>query len=291
MILGVVLAGSACTSEEADQKPPPDTRDPSLLFAGDFETGDYSQWTWGAQCAGHMQPDERIERGTITVVRDPVAAGLYAARFDLPAATKNSACEVLRKRTLKLGEEWYALEFRLPRGWQEPSLVGWGLDIAQLNYQSIWGSPLALKAHADRVKLQIQSGYCLPFGSPEPGCEYTSGFGANSAGANIKVPLAIPPERFAVDVWHQVLVHIRWSADDDGAAQVFHRRRGDAAWAQTIDVAGFPTVQWKDGYSPTQTHSTSDKIGAYRGRSATPLTVWHDNFCVATSRTAAESCL
>jgi hypothetical protein len=36
---------------------------------------------------------------------------------------------------------------------------------------------------------------------------------------------------------------------------------------------------------------TIDKIGAYRGHSAAPLSVWHDAFCVEATRDAAESCL
>jgi hypothetical protein len=292
--LGVVVVSTACATSEEEASPqrPAETLDSSLLFRGDFETGDISQWTWGAQCAnGNVQSDAVFERGTVHVVQDMVAKGLYAARFDLPATTKRGACEVLRKRTLGLGDEWYALEFRLPPNWQEPSPEGWGLDIAQLNYQGIWGSPLALKAHSDRVRLQIQSGHCLPVGSPEPGCQYTAGFGVNSAGANISVAPAIPPARFAAGVWHQLLIHMKWSAADDGAAQVFHRQKNETDWVQTVDFSGHPTVQWKDGDTPTQTVTTSDKIGGYRGKSTTPLSIWHDNFCVATTRAAAETCL
>jgi hypothetical protein len=291
--LGVVLVSCGwAPKEEAPPPQPAETLDPSLVFRGDFETGDISQWTWGAQCAnGGVQSDAVFARGTVHVVQDTVAEGLYAARFDLPATTKRGACEVVRKRTLGLHDEWYALEFRLPPNWQEPSPEGWGLNIAQLNYQAIWGSPLALKAHSDRVRLHIQSGHCFPVGSPEPGCQYTAGFGINAAGANIRVPPAIPPARFAAGVWHQLLIHMSWSAADDGAAQVFHRQKNESDWVQTVDFSGYPTVQWKDGYTPTRTHTTSDKIGGYRGKSATPLSLWHDNFCVATTRAAAESCL
>jgi hypothetical protein len=209
-----------------------------------------------------------------------VAQGRYGARIDLPAAPQPTACEAVRKRTLDLSEEWYALEFRLPLDWQEPSRASWGAVIAQLNYQNIWGPPVGIYVHADRVRLGLQSGLCRPVGTPHPpgpGC-------ATSLTWNV-IPTA--PQ---LGVWHQVLLHVRWATNDSGLLQLFHRRRGEPTWKRRLNFSGKPTVQWTSTVSPDPGNTTIDKIGAYRGHSTRPLSVWHDNFCVATSRAAAESC-
>jgi hypothetical protein len=282
-VLGIVIVSSACGSSPS-QGPPSGTR-----FTGDFESGDPSQWTWGAQCANTGVPsDGSIDRGTITVQSEIVAQGKYAARFDLPAASIRSACEALRKRTLELSEQWYALEIRLPLDWQEPSPTGWGMTIAQLNYQKIWGAPVALYAHANGVRLILNSGLCRPVGTPYPpgpGCEYNSGPTGNLA------PMWVIPTAPELGVWHQVLVHVKWAKTDAGLLQVFHRKRGETAWQKEIDFNGKPTVQWTTTLPADPDNWTADKIGAYRGQSTVPLSVWHDAFCVAKTRTAAASCL
>ena len=256
------------------------------MFNGDFERGNVSQW-WGAQCANTSPAKLLFTRGTITVQSEIVAQERYAARIDLPAASEPTACEAVRKRTLDLSDEWYALEFRLPLDWREPSPTGWGAVIAQLNYQAIWGPPLGIYAHADKVSLILQSGLCRPVGTPHPpgpGCANTSGPGGNLA------PMYVIPKAPALGVWHQVLLHVRWAANSSGLLQVFHRRRGAPAWRQRLNFRGKPTVQWTNTVPPDPGNTTLDKIGAYRGRSTAPLSLWHDNFCVATTRAAAESC-
>jgi hypothetical protein len=271
------------------RRPPQPTLPGALVFKGDFETGNPSQWTWGAQCANTGVPsDGSFARGTITVQSGIVAQGRYAARFDLPAATTPSACEVLRKRTLKLDDEWYGLEFRFPPNWREPSSTGWGAVIAQLNYQKIWGAPVALWAHADRVRLVLNSGLCRPVGTPYPpgpGCANNSGPTGNLA------PMYVIPNGLKLGVWHQVLVHVRWTKTNSGLLQVFHRKRRESAWQLKVNFSGKPTVQWTTTLPADPANWTADKIGAYRGQSTVPLSVWHDAFCVATTRAAVESCL
>jgi len=290
-ILSIILASGAC-ARGAPEAPPPGSPRASgrIVFSGGFETGDPSQWTWGAQCANTGVPSSgSFSRGTITVQSEFVAQGKYAARFDLPAAASGyTACEVLRKRTLELNEEWYALEFRLPLDWQEPSPTGWGMEIAQLNFQNIWGAPVGLYAHADGIRLILSSGLCRPAGTPYPpgpGCTINSGPGGNLA------PMYVIPTAPELGVWHQVLVHVKWAKDNSGLLQVFHRRRGESAWEQQVNLSGKPTVQWTTILPPDPANWTADKIGAYRGHSTVPLSVWHDNFCVATTRALAESCL
>ncbi len=80
----------------------------TIQFAGDWETGDASQWTW-TQC---FPIQTAQDRGTFRVVTQPVGQGRFAARFDLPASDRNNACEVLRQRTLAVGsDDWYGLKF------------------------------------------------------------------------------------------------------------------------------------------------------------------------------------
>jgi hypothetical protein len=260
------------------------------VFRGNFETGNLSQWTWGAQCANTGFPSAgSFVRGTIGVQSEVVGQGSYGARFDLPAAANAyTACETLSKRRIGLGsDDYYGLMVRFPSDWREPSLAGWGLSIAQLNYESIWGSPVSLAAHAHRIALVMQSGLCKSGRTRTPGCTYSSGPGGNVA------PMTAVPAPLALGVWHELIVHIRWTVHSSGIIEVWHRLKGGGRWVKTVSRRGYPTVQWTAEHGPKAIARsvTSDKIGAYRGNAQFPLSVWQDGFVRTTSFAAAAAAL
>jgi len=279
----VISVGSDFLDEE------PDVAEEPIVFSGDFETGNVSQWTWGAQCANTSSARMLFTRGTVTVQSETVAQGRYAARIDLPAApSDNTACETLSKRPIGIGtHDYYGMMVRFPTEWREPSPVGWGLAIAQLNYQGIWGSPVMLVAHANHVAMVLQSGLCRGVYTSNPGCAYSSG-----PGGNVKPMFAIPAP-LALGVWHQLVVHFRWATDSSGLIEVWHRMKGGGSWNKTVSVRGYPTVQWtsEEGPQAIATGHTADKIGAYRARADFPLTVWHDGFVRTSSFASAASAL
>jgi hypothetical protein len=284
-VLGLVLLSGGCASS-AD---PPEASAPQAgtptRFTGDFESGDVSQWTWGAQCANTSSNQMLFKRGTITVQSEIVAQGKYAARIDLPAAPSDkTACETLSKRQIGLGtDDYYGLMVRFPTEWREPSAIWTGLWIAQLNYQGIAGSPVILVARANHIALILQSGLCRP----GAGCAYSSG-----PGGNVKRMFAVPAP-MALGAWHQLIVHVRWTTDSSGVIEVWHRVKGRRGWSKTGSLRGYPTVQWTSDEERRAIAGsvTSDKIGAYRAHADFPVTVWHDGFVRARSFASAVSAL
>jgi hypothetical protein len=258
------------------------------VFTGDFETGNIGQWSWGAQCANTGVPSaDSYVRGTVTVQSGVAGEGQYGARFDLPAADTKTACETLAKRLIDLGsDDYYGLMVRFPSDWREPSSAGWGLALAQLNYEKIWGSPVLLAAHADHIALVMQSGLCKSVSTSTPGCAYSSGPGGNVA------PMIAVSAPLALERWHELIVHVRWTTDSSGVIEVWHRLQGDSNWNKTVSLRGYPTVQWTNqGPEAIADSVTSDKIGAYRGQADFPLTVWQDGFVRATSFASAKAAL
>jgi Polysaccharide lyase len=279
-ILGMVLASGACGSD----------KEAALVFDGDLETGNISQWN-AAQCKNTGTPDgtpPNFVRGNVYVASDIKASGQYGTRVDLPVHTAQNACEVLHTRPLGGGasswpaEEWYAHEFRLPTNWQ-PGMAGWwGLTITQYAYQSVTSPGMSLEvgdddpAHSDNsVYMNLNMGPCV------------TGQGCSSA-VNGTFPMV---ENFQPGAWYQVLVRIVRTNGNNGVVQAWARKRGETAWVQKVDRSGGPTVQWSQGSSAAPSWRVNDKVGGYRGAGSAAVSIWHDNFCVATSRAAAESCL
>ena len=263
--------------------------DGSMMFKGNFEDGSISQWkstSWGgAQCLNYGLASDSISRGNLDVVADSAAKGGYHGRFELPAAGTNNACELLRGRTIAMDDEWYSMEVRFPSDWREPSPTGWGMSLAQFNYERIWGAPLGIQAHSNHVGLNLNSGLCVPITAGNPSCQYSSGIAGNVPSQDI-----LPSSDFSTGVWHQLLIHIKWTTGNDGVVEGFHRLRGQTGWTRTVRFSGYPTLQRTSTFTPVASDRTVDKIGAYRGEAAFPLSVWQGSFCQTASRAAAETC-
>jgi hypothetical protein len=276
VVAAVTLVISPMTATA--QSPPPSK---DIVFTGGFDTGNLSQWAFGAQCANTgVASNESAARGTVNLTVRIVGQGKYSARFNLPASDVNNACEVLDERLIGLGgDDYYGLMAFFPKTWREPSPAGWGLSIAQLGFQGIWGSPISLNAHTNNIALEMQTGLCSPVSSAHPGCAY------------VKSLAAVPPP-LARGVWHELIVHVHRTTDSTGVVEAWHRLKGQKRWKQTVSLRGYPTVQWTpDRLSVLNFNATVDKIGAYRGHASFPLSVWLDGFVRATSFAAAAATL
>ncbi len=277
--LGLAALALVPMSTPAQSSPTPKT-----LFVGDFETGSPSQWS-GGQCANTGLPSRTSEGfwGTVNTTVRIVGQKKYAARFNLPAADAKQACELLDERPIGLGtDDYYGLMAFFPKSWREPSPAEWGLVIAQLNFQGIWGPPVGLFAHAHNIQMVMQTGLCIQ----DTRCTYSSG-----SGGNVK-PMYAVPKPLALGVWHELIMHVHWATDSSGVIEAWHRLKGQKTWRKTVSLDGYPTVQWTEARLPILSYnSTVDKIGAYRGDSAFPLSVWLDDFVRATSFDAVAATL
>lgn len=258
----------------------------SVIYRESWEKGGLDTSQWGAQCNNLTQTSSK--RGSFFVSQDVVAQGRWAARFELPAdPTKPTACEVIHNRTLDLDtDDYYALDVFFPTNWREPGNMPnafWGVAIAQFNYQMIHGGPLMLAAHRNYVNLVVSTGYFN--GSA---LRWYSGNGIGRG--NLPSMYAIP-HPLKLGVWHQLIVHVRWSSGMDGAVDVWHRLRGKRRWKKTVRFRARPTVQWSSAKPTSTSMRTWDKIGAYRGQSSFSISFWNDGFCRASTFRAAMSCL
>lgn len=279
LLIGVV---GACTTGACARDGTP-RRD--VLYREDWEGGGLDLSQWGAQCNNLTEPNFAT-RGSFSVQRDHVDQGRWAARFVLPADTaRPTACEVIHDRTLDLGtDDYYALALYFPKKWREPSGVFWGLLVAQFNYEGIAGPPVGLAAHGNYVNLIVGSGY---FNGVQTKWYTANGIGRGNLGRLYAIPR--PMQRQA---WHELIVHVHWSAGNDGEVEVFHRIDGRRKrWERTAALTGYPTVQWSSSRPATSAMGTTDKIGAYRAQSSFPISVLNDGFCRALSFRAAQRCL
>jgi hypothetical protein len=264
--------------------PPPAPRlARGLTWSGSFDTGDISNWQangGGAQCANYGVPSANYhQRGNLYLDSNVVAVGKYSARFDLPANVAPytaTSCELLHSVPLALGSDsYYGYMFYVPSGWTTGTAAFWGAEIAQWHFEDIWGAPISFQLHDDHMTLALETGSCDAFDTVNPGCDWRSQADFPT-GPNLPADYVIPPGAFTPGNWYEIIMNVRWAADSSGLIQTWYRQEGSTTWNLSANVSGIPTVQWDrtTGCCITQ---ASDKVGAYRGYSNVPISVWIDN--------------
>ena len=254
------------------------------VFSGGFTAASYKPWAT-PQCANYGQPASTTRAfGNFLLDTSRVGKGPASGRFDLPADTaKLTRCELFTLRTINVGsDDYYSQMIYLPNGWSTGTGGFWGVEVAQFNWEGLWGSAVDLQAHSDHVTLALQTGVCA-----NSRCQWSSN--ADSPGNPNLPPLYAIPKPMQLGVWHELIVHVHWATDTSGLAEVWHRVQGQTAWTKTATLSGYPTLQVRpDGTYPG---GTLDKIGAYRAQSTAPTSVWLDGFSRSQSFAAAAAYL
>ncbi|MFO0796470.1 MAG: polysaccharide lyase [Gemmataceae bacterium] len=146
-----------------------------VIWRGDFETGDTSQWT-GAPKAG------------VTVVRDPVREGKYAVRIDGTDAARKGKFDRIEFQhqpappgTAEGAERYFGWSVYLPKALTDASHL-----LAYFETRNSWSQLMAFEVKGEDVL----------FTTRVPYARHWSGKGKMTAGR-----------------WHDFAVHVLWSRD------------------------------------------------------------------------------
>lgn len=273
---------------EATTPPEPGPAPPgTVFFRGNFESGDFSNWLYVSDSL-HGAADNASERhGQAVIVSNPVASGNYAVRLDLPADTRKTRVDLVTPNyPIALGQDvYYTTEFWLPSSWSRPVPYpnSWYVLSQYLGQQpNLWATPIIFDISQSSVRAVFQTGVT----ADGVGAQFNNG----GSPKGMPVTYAIPDPEMNKEVWHQLIVRVRPAVDKTGVIEVWWRRRGESSWTQTVNLTGFPTLQWSSTGTPNPYLSCRDFCDAYRGPSGAASTIYHDNFCRASTFAAAESC-
>lgn len=275
----------------------------ALTFNGTFGNS-LAPWTTGgggAQCSNYGTPSRSPRlRGTFAFDTSNVGAGFASGKFTLPADPNFStypleACD-LDTASMPVGigtDMYYGLMVYVPSGWTIPNKAFTGVNILELHFQNVWGSPVTLQLHPDHVTVALETGGCTPYTSALAGCQYRSnadntGCRSNSTHTCLPGYYAMPPGAFVQGSWNEVLLHIHWASDSTGAIQAWYKQKGQTTWTQSLNIAGLPTVQWNSSRGCCYTNYR-DETEAYTAGLTAPLSIWLDNDVAGTSLASVES--
>ncbi|HEX3113183.1 MAG TPA: polysaccharide lyase [Candidatus Eisenbacteria bacterium] len=232
--------------------------DPSdRVFAGDWETGDASQWS-----GNHWNRNVPLS-DQFAIVSNRVRQGRFAAKFTVRPGDKFGATSGERSEVLYTGanevegdDVWYAWSTLFPSDWITPT--GWSI-FTQWHSSYPVSPPISFNMKGERIQVNFNTG------------------AVDSGSATVKpvYPITAALER---GVWNDFVVHIVWSSTS-GSIQVWHRT-GSNPFALKVDAAGVPTMQTLGGV----VSNNYLKIGFYRNDEPNLTNVvYQDGFSRATT--------
>jgi len=245
----------------------------AVLWAGNYETGDFSQW-WLHQWSINRDPNQgytanNVGHSSATIITSPVAQGRYASEFQVFPTTgtnPNDRAEAVATQANSggyPGQEWYY-------GWWTffpgPTQTWWSQggdwnDITQF-------------FSTDNVASQLYLGIDATNGTPRI---YVGGM---PLGKRILTTLQY-------DHWYHFIVHAKWSTNPNvGLMEI---------WLDGLQVVPLTHgATLRDQNSPANSSFTSPGMylsqGIYRGAFTSTNTVIHDGLCRTDSYSAAADC-
>jgi hypothetical protein len=292
------------------------TQDCENTFGDDFETvastGSGLNASACPTVSGTVSGDFISQQGTwfvgssgIKNVAPPTpGSGSRAVQVSAPAGS--NATWANHWRHIQLGQDYYyGMMWYFPSGWIDPAPNSWEVSW-ELNYHPyIWGNPIGISTHGKSMKVGINTGQCVF----QRGCSFDNGGNYENAtpcgGSQLPCtpitgnPFIIPVGQMNTGVWHEIILHVHWAADTTGHIEAWWKRKGEATWNHTVNLSGFPTVEWGQdlgGFSWTPNNingvTTDDHFGVYRDNSNSPgVTYYLDDFHVNTSFNAVAATL
>lgn len=227
------------------------------VFAGDWETGDASQWS-----GNHWNRNVPLS-DQFKIVTDPVRQGGFAAKFTVRPGDKFGTTSGERSEVLYTGADehagddvWYAWSTLFRSDWSTPT--GWSIFTQWHSYYPV-SPPISFNMKGERIQVNLNTG------------------SVDSGGASFK-PVYPITDALQRGVWNDFVVHIVWSGTN-GSLEVWHRT-GSNPFEKKVGAFGIPTMQVQAGV-PSDNYL---KIGFYRNDDPSRVNVlYQDGFSRASS--------
>jgi hypothetical protein len=195
----VAAAASSACSGDASERGEAGTRATRVVWTGDYESGDFSQWE------GILREPE--SPGTARIVRKPVAQGQYAARFVMGPQTSftGSRIEAHQGNVETSGgvygsETWYRWAQFVPSGATFARHASFNHLVQWHPNTPCFGAALSVNGLAQpprRLVFNVRGGEILRYGGS----------------CDLRYERAFDLGPLPRDRWLRFRLHIKWSAD------------------------------------------------------------------------------
>ena len=247
-----------------------------ILFNGDFETGDYSQWETDNSGLNCLHSSQQAH-----IVTDIVRRGKYATKMivrDGDFLWSGERCDLERPHAFdeKSGDDyWYQWSTYFPSDWQKLShtpdedwllIADWH---ATEKFEDVC-QPLQLEINGNnQILVRMLTGNVAGYDC------YDGPDTANSFDKVIIDPITL-------GYWNDFVVHIKWSAENEGKVEIWHKLGIETTFKKVLERVNIPTLQYANNSSNYD--SPNFILAHYRSPEQSHTSVlYHDEFKQMTS--------
>lgn len=261
------------------------------LLIKDWDTGDGGQWD-GILASDPADQFSVVDRFETSSGPNSPRQGSHAARFvvapgDKWRRTSGERCEANLwnyEREAPGSEYYYGWSTLFPEGWVQPAK--WGI-IMQWHAHTDVSPPIAFNARGNSLGVTFSTGDIT--GWWPAGYEQFHEILKAPTG-----PTDTVNKGLSKGLWHDFIVHVKFTPDRAGTFKVWHRLETDTDFTEVLSLSGIPTLQWSTdsslfhpGYAIPHgrgafTSGCWIQHGLYRGETppgGDTNTVYHDNWC------------
>ena len=206
-----IAEARVCTGTATAPAPAPAPTPGGVVWRGDLETGDISQWS----------SSQKVSADRLQVVADPVRQGRYALKttvyqYDDPINSSGNRNELVRMTREPVGSEYF-YRFGVLFATSYPLANTWQL-FAQWHHEGSGGSPpLEFTVYGDYIELVTQS-------APPNQVKTVHWRGPLARGT-----------------WHDFVLHVKWSPDKTvGFIELYHNDLSTPALPKRAVATQFP---------------------------------------------------
>ncbi len=250
----------------------------NVVFNGDFETGDYSQWETANSGLNCPNPSTQAH-----IVTSPVRSGNYAAEMivhDGDELWGGERCDLERPHAHdenKGGDYWYQWSTYFPADWQNLTGAPDNDWLVIADWHPTGGPGFENVCQPFQIEMNANNQLIAKMLTGDV-TGYDCFDGSGSANSYEKVIV----DGVELGKWNDFVIHIKWTPENTGVAEMWHKTGDETSFNKVFDKKGVPTMQYANNISNVD--SPYFILADYRSLTQTnTATLYHDDFKQTTS--------
>jgi len=251
----------------------------NVMFNGGFETGDHSQWSdlsWNL---------DRAENEQFEIVTDIVRDGTYAAKMTVHDGDEflNTGGERVQLERPNAFDEhegdeyWYSWSTFFPSDWQ--NLTGAPDDdwLIIADWHATQDSDFANVCQPLQIMINGSNQLIAQMLTGD-----VTGYDCYNGSGSANYYDQVIVDGIELGKWNDFVVHVKWTVDDKGVVEVWHKTKDETSFEKVFETTGIPTLQYVN--NKTKVDTPYFILAHYRSAQQTHTSVlYQDAFLQATS--------
>lgn len=251
----------------------------SVVFNGDFETGDYSQWETAN--SGLNCPSEATQA---QIVSSQSRRGTYSSEtivHDGDELWGGERCDLERPHAYdeQTGDEyWYQWSTFFPNDWTSLTGGANGDDwLLIIDWHATQDPDFANVCQPLQIEINGSNQLIATMLTGD-----VTGYDCYSGSGSANYDSEVIVDSVELGKWNDFIIHVKWTPENTGVAEIWHKTEDESSFDKVFEKTGVPTKQYVNDINNVDESYLI--LAHYRSlEQSHTSTLYHDEFKQATS--------